>query len=145
MDCGHPIESKANHPLHCKFSHGRQPRHKSINNILLAALKKVNIPSILEPVGLSKENAIRPDGISLIPWTNSLPLAWDYTYVDFAAESNLSSSAIEKAEILKKTNMLASPIPCLSQSLPTLGMFGSDALNFIKTIGKKMRQISGDP
>ncbi|CAK9292674.1 unnamed protein product [Gordionus sp. m RMFG-2023] len=42
-DCGQPIESNAYHPLHCKFSRGRQPRHKSINNILLATLKKVNI------------------------------------------------------------------------------------------------------
>ncbi|CAK9303250.1 unnamed protein product [Gordionus sp. m RMFG-2023] len=102
IDCGHPIKSKAYHPLHCKFSHGRQPRHKSINNILLAALKKVNISSTLEPEGLSNENAIRPDDISLIPWTNGLPLAWDYTCVDFVAKSNLSFFAIEKAEILKK-------------------------------------------
>ncbi|CAK9292137.1 unnamed protein product [Gordionus sp. m RMFG-2023] len=118
IDCGQPIESKAYHPLHCKFSRGRQPRHKSINNILLAALKKVNIPSTLEPVGLSNEYAIRPDGISLIPWSNGLPLTWDYTCVDFEAKSNLSFSAIEKAEILKKINTLASPTLCSFLSLP---------------------------
>ncbi|CAK9292888.1 unnamed protein product [Gordionus sp. m RMFG-2023] len=74
-----------------------------------------------------------------------LPLTWDYTCVNFTAKSNHLLTAIENAEILK--NKYASLINTvfIPIVINTLGMFRNKALNFIKTLRKIMRQITGYP
>ncbi|CAK9303129.1 unnamed protein product [Gordionus sp. m RMFG-2023] len=93
IDCGYLIESNRKLTIPCTTS-SPMDDNRVINLlttfILLAALKKVNIPSTLEPVALSNANAIRSDGISFIPWTNGLPLAWDYIPVSILPRSSIS-------------------------------------------------------
>lgn len=50
-----------------------------LNDILKRTLASAQIPSRLEPVGLSYEDNKRPDGMTLIPWSNGRILSWDAT------------------------------------------------------------------
>ncbi|CAK9291852.1 unnamed protein product, partial [Gordionus sp. m RMFG-2023] len=73
--CESHIDSLGHHPLHCRFSKGRLPRHYAINSIINRTLRSTNTPSTLEPTGLSSDNQTRPDGLTLVPWNQGLPLA----------------------------------------------------------------------
>ena len=43
-------------------------RNHQLSDIVRRALVKANIPSVLEPSGLSRGDGKRPDGMTLIPW-----------------------------------------------------------------------------
>lgn len=77
--CGGVIDKQGRHPLSCKFSKGRHPRHSHSNDIIKRAMGSVDIPAILEPQGLSKTDNERPDGLSLFPWKSGKCVVWDYT------------------------------------------------------------------
>ncbi|XP_029657541.1 uncharacterized protein LOC115231724 [Octopus sinensis] len=63
--CGKMVDVKGVHPLSCKRSAGRAPRHSAINNVILRALESVGFPSILEPVGLDRGDGKRPDYVKI--------------------------------------------------------------------------------
>ena len=50
--CGCFVQLDGLHPLSCRFSAGRFPRHASINNIIKRSLDTAGLHSILEPVCL---------------------------------------------------------------------------------------------
>ena len=50
-------------------------------------------PVTEEPVGLTRQDGKRPDGLTLIPWQRGKPLTWDVTVVSTLAASYFSSSA----------------------------------------------------
>ena len=52
------------------------------------ALVSGGVPSILEPVGVCREDAKRPDGMTLIPWEDGRPLLWDFTSCNTLAQSH---------------------------------------------------------
>ena len=60
------------------------------NDILHRALSSANVPSRLEPAGLDQTDGKRPDGITMVPWSNGRLLVWDATCVDTFAPSHLS-------------------------------------------------------
>ena len=47
--CGATVQSDGLHPLSCRFSAGRFPRHSTINNIIRISLGTAGLHSILEP------------------------------------------------------------------------------------------------
>ena len=57
------------------------------------ALVSGGVSAVLEPVGVFRDDGKRSDGTSLIPWSQGLPLLWDFTCSDTPAPSNLSTSA----------------------------------------------------
>ncbi|CAK9295356.1 unnamed protein product [Gordionus sp. m RMFG-2023] len=143
--CSQPVDCFGHHPLHCRFSKGRHSRHSAVNGTIFRALRSAQIPATLEPCSLSTENNIRPDGLTLIPWSNGIPLAWDYTCIDrFAPSFNKNSfMRAENSKINKYTSLTnCNLIPIVSD---TTGSFGNHALTFFKTLGKKIRAITGDP
>ena len=113
-NCGAQIEEFGTHGLSCCFSRGRHSRHASLNDIVKRSLDTAKIPSHLEPSGLYRSDGKRPDGASVVPWTNpgvgcylcghsgTLPqgtrskrgysqqerLVWDATCVDTLAPSH---------------------------------------------------------
>jgi hypothetical protein len=106
--CGSQVD-KCHHGLSCLKSSGRIPRHSAfLNDILKRTVSSVNIPCIIEPHGLLREDGKRPDEITLIPWKRGRTLVWDVTCVDTLAATHLdgcsrkSGSAAFSAEKLKQ-------------------------------------------
>ena len=94
--------------LSCARSAGRFSRHHNFITLVKQALSSINVPSILEPNGLTRTNRKRPDGITLAPWEEGKQLVWDVNYVDLLAPSRIEngfvadpSTAAEDAEELK--------------------------------------------
>ena len=67
--------------------------HHAANETIHRALVSGGLQAVLEPVGVCREDAKRPDGMSLIPWEGGHPLLWDFTCCDSVAPSNCTSAA----------------------------------------------------
>ena len=65
--CGAEVDEFARHGLSCVKSEGRHFRHAAINSIVQRALSSAQIPSRLEPSGLSHSDGKQPDGITIAP------------------------------------------------------------------------------
>ena len=61
------MDKLGTHELSCRFSAGRHYRHAMLNDILHRALSSANVP---EPTGLDRADGKRPDGITMVPWSN---------------------------------------------------------------------------
>ena len=128
-------------------------RYSSLNNILKRALTSSDIPSILEPAGISRSDGKRPDGLTLVPWREGKSLIWDSTCVDTVAPSHLPStskiagSAAESAARNKsnKYSNLADNYIFVPFAVETLGPWCREAKALISTIGRCLVQLSGDP
>jgi ubiquitin C-terminal hydrolase len=151
--CGSTVDEKDYHGLSCKFSAGRFSRHHSVNDIIKRALLHANIPSVLEPTSLCRDDGKRPDGMSLIPWKLGKPMIWDFTCSDTMAPSNLNNSSktggstAKKSENLKihKYSTLLDNYIFFPIAVETFGVFGEHAKNFIHEISNKMTMIEKNP
>ena len=85
--CGSEVDRLGHHGLSCRKSEGRHYRHAAINDIVHRALSSAQVPSRLEPSGLSRSDGKRPDGVTMVPWENGKPLVWDATCPDTLASS----------------------------------------------------------
>jgi len=82
------------HGLSCKRSGGCIPRYAAVNETVRRALVSGVYPLFsLEPVGVCRNYGKWPDGMSLIPWRQGLPLLWDFTCLNTLAPSNVSTSS----------------------------------------------------
>jgi hypothetical protein len=150
--CGKRIDKLGLHGLSCRINAGRFPRHTEINSIIHKALNKANVPSILEPTGLSRQDGKRPDGLTICPWTHGRCLAWDVTVTDTFCETNIMdsattpSAAANKSEKLKieKYRNLPDTINFQPLAFETTGTMGHSTLNFVTALGRRLRAISGD-
>jgi len=61
---------------------GRIPWHAAVKETVGHVLVSGGVPAVLEPVGVCHDDGKRPDGMSLIPWRQGLPLLWDFTCSD---------------------------------------------------------------
>ena len=74
---------------------------------------RANIPSVLEPSGLSREDDKRPDGMTLIPWQGGKSVTCDVIVTNTVADSYLhlsaacAGSAAEGAASRKETKTAA--------------------------------------
>ena len=66
--------------------------NSAINCIFKRSLTRIGLPSVLEPVGLTRDRR-RPDGLRLNPWYRGRSLVWDTTVVDTFAEGHYIVSA----------------------------------------------------
>jgi len=64
--CGILVNKFGRHGLACKRSAGRHVRHNLLNDIILRALQSAAVPAIREPIGLSRADMKRPDGVTLM-------------------------------------------------------------------------------
>jgi hypothetical protein len=64
-----------------------------LNNILRIACATANIPAILEPDGICRDDGKKPDGLTLIPWSKGKCLLWDATCADTMASSYINSTS----------------------------------------------------
>ena len=149
--CGGQVDRLGLHPLSCRYSSGRAARHAAANNIIARGLHAAGLPSIIEPVGLSRSDGRRPDGMTTFPLKNGLCLVWDFTCVDAYARSHLSSSALTPglaattAEALKRSKYtdiaerhIFEPI-----AVETSGAYGQSTKKF-RDLGRRIAVATGD-
>ena len=75
---GANVDTLGTHGLSCRISAGRHFHHAMLNDILHRASSSANVPSRLEPTGLDRADGKRPDGITMVPWSNGRLLVWDH-------------------------------------------------------------------
>ena len=151
--CGKEVDSTGRHGLSCKKAEGRHSRHSQVNDLIKRALASAQIPSIREPPGLSRDDGKRPDGLTLIPWSEGRSVIWDYTCSDTLAPSHITSTSVqpgksaEQAEKKKLAhyehlsgNYIVKPI-----ATETLGSWSQSSLKFVKEIGSRIADANGEP
>ena len=150
--CGDIVDAYGKHALVCKKSRSVHAKHSMGNHIIHRAFIQANFPSTIEPQGLFRSDRKRPDGITQVPWTHGRALAWDFTCVHRPASSytQLASregptvaDAAESRKRAKYEEILATHI-FLSIAIETLGGLGTDTLRFITSLGKRVKQATGD-
>ena len=128
-------------------------RHYLINGIVNRALVRGGIAAVKEPNGLVATSSLRPDGTTLIPWSDGKCLAWDATAPDTFAAKNipatngLAGAAAEQASLLKnqKYNALSPSHPSYRWLL-RLSAFGTfEGSSFIKELGHRTTLFTDDP
>ena len=146
--CGIAVERLGLHGLSCKKSEGRHYRHSSINDILhrARALSSAQVPSRLEPSGLSLSDGKRPDGVTMVPWKNGKPLIWDAPCPDTLAPSyrlHATSSAgavagMAEEKKVQKYSCLTPTHTIMPVAVETLGAVGPRSLAFLKELATRM-------
>ena len=140
------------HGLSCKKSEGRLYRHSTINGIIHCAPSSVQVPSRLEPSGLSRSDGKRPDGLTMVPWKSGKPMIWDATCPDTLAQSYCSlatsgtGAVAEKAEEKKlaKYNCFASSHNIVPVAIETLGAIDPISLAFLKDLETRLWKKTGE-
>ena len=150
--CGAAVDHLGLHGLSCKKSEGRHYRHSSINDILHRALSSAKVPSRLEPSGLTRSDGKRPDGVTVVPWRNGKLLIWDATCPDtlalsyrlHATSSTGAVAGVAEEKKVQKYSCLAPTHTSMPVAIETLGAVGPRSLAFLKDLGARMREQSGE-
>jgi len=130
--------------------------HSRLNDILRPAFKTAQIPAVKEPVGLTREDGKRPDGVTLIPWTRGMPLTRDVTVPDTFADSHLvdtatgdhmAGAAADKAASTKeaKYRQLANSDAFVPVAVETVGTCTNHlAVELTQELGRKVSAVTED-
>ena len=151
--CGRVMDARGLHGLSCKYSAGRHPRHAALNEIVMRSLRSAGIPSILEPVGIDRDDGRRPHGITVFPFSNGRCLCWDATCVDTYASTHLNNAALVPGEAAKlaeerkrlKYAALAVRYRFEPISLETTGFYDGTTGTLLSEIGRRTTEVTGDP
>ena len=88
-----------------------------------------------------------------MPWKDGWSLVWDATCPDTFApshatlavrEAGLVASQVEKAKTQKHA-LLGSSHYSVPVAIETSGVFGPEAISFIKELGRRIRAETGEP
>ena len=85
--CGAIVDRYVQHPLSCRFSAGRLPRHSALNDIIKRALSSACFNAVLDPVGLDCGYGKRPDGMTVFPFSRG-SASFDIVLVSFIFPSH---------------------------------------------------------
>ena len=150
--CGARVDEFGTHGLSCKQSAGRASRHSFINDLIWRALRKAQVPACREPLGLSRTDGKRPDGVTQIPWSNGKCITWDVTVTDTLAPSHLHTSqsvagSVAEAAARKKEakySCLPSSYDFVPIAIETLGPVNESGIKFLDAIGSRTISITGE-
>jgi len=125
-----------------------------LNDVVCRAFSSAGIPASKEPAGLYTRDGKRPNGLSLIPWQNGKPLAWDVTVASTLAESYMEAAAREAGAVAEQAAQrkveqyrYAFPNYCFQPiAVDNLGAMNSSAVDFINTgtLGRRILSVSGE-
>jgi hypothetical protein len=150
--CGQDVESDGRHGLNCDEQIGRFPRHTEANMLIKRALNQIDCPSIIEPENLLDSEGIRPDGVTAFPYKHGKCLTWDFTCVntlqdtflfECAKEAGKAAIGGEKRKDVTYEKLLRNYI-FVPIAVETFGSWGKRGLKFIKEIGKKIQEKTGN-
>ena len=150
--CAKEVDHLARHDLSCKSSQGRTPRHNNLNAIIHRALSAAKVPSRLEPSGLHRSDGKRPDGMTMVPWSQGKFLVWDATCVDTFCPSNQLRASLEpggaaayaELEKTRKYAHLDHTYHFQPVAVETCGSFGPDSRSFLQDLGHRLRMATGE-
>ena len=144
--CGEEVNNQGTHGLSCCRSEGRHHRHAAVNSIIKRDFKTAKIPARLEPVSLSRSDGKRPDGATVMPWSHGQLLVWDATCPDTMAHSyrSLACSGAGKVAAADEHRKLSKYAHLGQVAIETLGTYGPKNVSFIKKLGRRVAQESGD-
>jgi hypothetical protein len=149
--CGAQVDAFGVHSLICKHAAGRISRHQAINDVIARAFVTADIPVSKEPTGLSIKDNKRPDGLTLLPWREGKPLAWDVTVICPLAQSYVTKyptpgAAAELAASRKSDKYANLPNSYLFEpiALENLGAINESATSLISELGRKISVKSND-
>ena len=150
--CGMLVTALGRHGLSCKNAKGTHSRHSQANDLIKRALGSAQVPAVREPPGLVRSDFKRPDGLTLFPWSQGKSLVWDFTCSDTLAPSHVAVTSTEagksaaQAERRKlrhyeelSRNFIVTPV-----AVETLGSWGQMGLKFIKDLGSRISDVTGD-
>ena len=127
-------------------------RHAQLNDIIKRALLTAGVPSLLEPSGLSADNAIRPDGITVFPFSEGKSMCWDATCWDTFSASAINDAAhtagtiaakAEKTKVAKYAT-LQDRYRFVPIAFETTGIAGEQTDKFISELGRRMAGNTGN-
>jgi hypothetical protein len=103
----------------------------AVNDLTKRALTSANIPAILEPHSLCRDDGKRPDVMTVLPWTSGRCIVWDFTCPNTLAASHLNYAVVgpgavaNPAESRKtmKYNALSPLYRFVPVAVETLGQF----------------------
>ena len=150
--CGVVIDPLGHHPLSCRYSAGRLPRHAALNDVVKRTLNTAGIPSVLEPPGLDRGDGRRPDGMSVFPYKNGKALVWDATCSDTFATTNVNHCAMTAAHAanaaelskVQKYRTLEDRYIFQPVAVEKTGVLGSFTKTFLKDLSSLMTVETGD-
>jgi len=150
--CGMAVDSSGRHGLSRRKSAGRLSRHNAVNDLIKRALMSADVPSRLEPKSLAQHDDRRPDGLSLMPWSNGRCLAWDFTCPDTLAPSHLNTAitgqgAVANEAEAKKKSKYACLLPTfdfIPIAVETMGSLGDEACAFMHQLGRRIMSVTGE-
>jgi len=151
--CGQQVDSSGVHGLACRKSAGRHMRHNAVNDLIKRALASANVPSMLEPKSLARDDGKRPDGLTVLPWANGRCMVWDFTCPDTLAVSHLNRAVISpgavanEAESRKSTKYrsLSALYSFMPVAVETLGALGEEAFAFFRDLGHRIAAVTSEP
>ncbi len=154
--CGAAVEPLGLHGLSCKVrTAGRLRRHVLANDVLVRAFRAADVPAELEPHLLFRDDGKRPDGATLISWSEGIPLAWDFTCPDTMAPSHVAQSAsgaalvaarAEQGKAAKYASLISSnSLAFAPVAIETLGAWGPSATELCRKLGARLANVSQDP
>ena len=141
------------HGLSCRRSTGRLPCHNQLNTIFKQSLTSANIPSVLEPQGLSRSDGKRPDETTITLWAQGCPLILDATCWNTMAASNIHIAMSDpgpvadmamrrKRETFRKTSHNHHFVPA---TVETMISCEEDTIAFLHQVATRIQAISKDP
>ena len=141
------------HGLACKKSTPRHIRHSMLNDILWRAVNKAQVPACKEPVSLSRIDAKRPDGATLVHWARGKPMAWDVTVPHTYALSHVNDTSIQagtaadSAAAAKKATYtdITNTHMFIPVAIETGGPWNVEATELIQEIGRRITLVNGEP
>lgn len=152
--CGSEVDTNGHHGLSCRRSAGRHKRHAMANEVVLRAIRSINVHAELEPNRFLRGDGKRPDGATLDPWKRGLYLVWDFTCPDTLAsshrqfssqEAGLVASRAETRKVEKYSELIASGEYMFAPiAIETLGAWGPAALSVCADIGGRIAAQTGD-
>lgn len=150
--CGAEVDARGLHSFVCKKASGRIARHQQLNDMVARTLAPVGVPASKEPVGLSRSDGKRPNGMSLIPWQGGKLLVWDVTVTTTLADSYVASAARRAGEVAElaaarkraKYSEISNSYHFLPLAFENLGPVNMEAFQFLYSLGHRLSDISGD-
>jgi hypothetical protein len=127
-------------------------RHHTLIDMVYRALVSANNPATKEPVGLSRTDGKRPDGLTLIPWQSGRAIVWEVTVTHTLADSYSNTRDIvpgHAAELaasrkVDKYATLSGSYIVQPVAFETLGPINTSGLQFLTELGRRISFVSGD-